>query len=390
MSIGRDVTDLRQAERSLIQAERLSSLGEVVAGVAHELNNPLSGVMGYAELLRADGHDPAQIRDLDRIVESAVRCQKIVLKLLSFARKHRPEKKYQSVNECVRKVLDLKAYHLRSSQIEAMLELDPGLPRTCYDLHQIEQVVLNLLNNAEQAIASIKTPGRIVLRTGTREESGFVQVEADGPGIPPAIRDRSFDPFFTTKGLGQGTGLGLSVSYGIVHEHGGRIEVASGADQRGTRFTVLLPLIEGEEVSESEPEGEWVAGASALRGRSVLVAEDEPVVLELFSRVLTDSGARVALARDGAEAWAKLQQDDYDLIVADLCMPNLSGQQLYEKVAAERPDLLRRFVFATGDLARPDTLSFLEGLPNRFLTKPLDVETVRRVLTQALGSAVPN
>jgi CheY-like chemotaxis protein len=348
-----------------------------VAGVAHELNNPLSGVVGYAELLRTQASDPAQIRDLERIVESAMRCQKIVFKLLSFARKHAPEKKYQSLNDCVAKVLDLKSYHLRSSQIETRLELHPNLPETSFDFHQIDQVILNVLNNAEQAIRSVRRSGTISLRTGVEGDEVYLEVEDDGPGVPDDVRDRVFDPFFTTKDYGQGTGLGLSVSYGIAQEHGGRIELLPRHAGSGTRFRLWLPIIQGE--VEEQP-------AHPLEGRQILVAEDEPVVLELLARLLTDAGATVTMAQDGEEAWKLLLETDFDLVVTDLCMPNVCGQELYERVASTRPELMRRFVFATGDLVRRETLAFLERLPNRILTKPLEVETVRRVLYQAMDS----
>jgi len=384
--IGRDVTKLRRVERRLAQAERLSSLGEIVAGVAHELNNPLSGVVGYAELLRSNAGDPEQIQDLQRIVESAMRCQRIVLKLLSFARKQPPEKRFNDLNDCVSKVVDLKLYHLQSSEIETVLELDPALPGTCFDFQQIEQVVLNLLNNAEQAIGAIRRSGKIVMRTGSEAGRIFVEVTDDGPGIPEDVRERVFDPFFSTKELGKGTGLGLSVSYGIVQEHDGEIEVhaASGG---GTTFRVSLPVIEGEEHLVGPPLAEIGREASRLRGCRILVADDEPTVLELFARLLRQEGAEVTAARDGSEAWDRLGECEFDLVIADLRMPNLSGQELYERVAEERPELMRRFVFATGDLVRPETTSFLEGLPNRILTKPLELETVRRVLSQAIEAA---
>jgi len=385
--IGRNVTQLRKVERSLAQAERLSSLGEVVAGVAHELNNPLSGVVGYAELLRGGATDPEQLQDLERIVESAMRCQKIVFKLLSFARKHPAEKSYQSLNDCVSKVLDLKSYHLQSSQIETVLELAPDLPETSFDFHQIEQVVLNLLNNSGQAIGAVNRAGRIVLRTGSAGGRVFVEVEDDGPGVPETVRERVFDPFFTTKALGQGTGLGLSVSYGIVQEHGGRIEMRPRRiDQPGACFRVELPIVKGERPSR-DGTGARSKESAALSGKRVLVADDEPVVLELFARLLRQEGAKVTMAQDGEEAWQRLQHQEFDLIIADLRMPNLSGQELYQRVSAEYPELLRRFVFATGDLMRHETMSFLEGLPNRILTKPLEQETVRRVLSQALAAA---
>ena len=386
--IGRDVTKLRQVERSLTQAERLSSLGEVVAGVAHELNNPLSGVVGYAELLRSQASDPSQLRDLQRIVESALRCQKIVFGLLSFARKHVPEKKYQSLNACVEKVLDLKSYHLRSSQIQTVLELDPNLPQTSFDFHQIDQVILNLLNNAEHAIRAVRRSGKIVLRTRVEGNEVVLEVEDDGPGVPEDLRDRVFDPFFTTKDYGEGTGLGLSVSYGIVQEHGGRLELLPGRPGGGAAFRVSMP-ISGEEQASAPalPAAEARPGKRLLEARSVLVVEDEPVVLDLLARLLTDVGAHVTMAQDGEEAWRLLTSESFDLVVTDLCMPNVSGQELYERVCKERPGLMRRFVFATGDLVRAETLAFLDGLPNRILPKPLEVETVRRVLAQALSAA---
>jgi two-component system NtrC family sensor kinase len=367
-------------EKSLAQAERLSSLGEVVAGVAHELNNPLSSVMGYAQLMLAGASDLERLRDLERIVESAARCQRIVYKLLSFARQHPPEKKYQNLNDSVNRVLDLKGYQLRSSQISTHLELQADLPSTSFDSHQIEQVILNLMNNAEQAISSLKSPGNIAIRTGARDGSVFVEIEDDGPGVPAAIRDRVFDPFFTTKDVGQGTGLGLSVSFGIVEEHGGRLEYGPASGDGGARFTLWLPIVKGEKAEPRVPAPAAKPQESPLRGRRILVAEDEPLVLELFNRVLSDDGAEVTLAHDGEEAWQWLEDEEFDLVIADLRMPNMDGQRLYERVAAERPDLLSRFVFATGDLARPETVEFLQDLPNRILTKPLEVETVRRVL----------
>jgi PAS domain S-box-containing protein len=385
--LGRDVTDLRRAERSLAQAERLSSLGEVVAGVAHELNNPLSAVLGYAQLLQGDATREALERDLSRIVESARRCQKIVLNLLSFARKHPAEKKLSDLNLPARKVADLKSYHLRASKVEAVLDLAESLPPALFDVHQIEQVVLNLVNNAEQAIQAAGRVGRITVRSYATADEVVLEVEDDGPGIAPNLRHRIFDPFFTTKEAGQGTGLGLSVSYGIVQEHGGRIELRPDRPGRGACFAVVLPRAQG--VVAPEPAAEAPAAARPLAGRRVLVAEDEPFVLDLFSRLLEQDGAKVTLARDGEEAWQRILETDFDLVVADLRMPNLDGRGLFERVVEEKPSLVRRFVFATGDLVRRESLEFLEGLPNRILAKPLDIDNVRRVLVQAVASARP-
>ncbi len=385
--IGRDVTRLRRVEKSLAQTERLSSLVEVVAGVAHELNNPLSSVLGYAELCLANPSAPTTARDLERIVESARRCQRIVQNLLSFSRQHTPETKRQNLNACVVKVLELKSYHLRSSGIEVEVDLDPALPEASFDFHQMEQVLLNLINNAEQAIGAADRQGRIAVRTRRAAGEVRVEIEDDGPGVPPSVRHRIFDPFFTTKEPGQGTGLGLSVSYGILQEHGGRLELLPDRPGRGACFVIGLPrgVEEASPAPASEDAGASVRSGTPLHGRRILVADDEPQLLELFARVLEGDGAEVTVARDGEEAWEKIREREFDLIVADVRMPALDGRALYERVVSERPEMIRRFVFSTGDLVRQETLRFLESQRNPILAKPLDADGIRRVLAEALS-----
>ena len=385
--VGRDVTDIRRAERGLAQVERLSTLGEIVAGVAHELNNPLSAVLGYSELLRRGTEDESQLADLERVVAGARRCKRIVQNLLGFARKHQPERKQADLNASVRKVVELRAYSQRSHGIETILDLNVDLPTTLFDPYQIEQVVMNLVTNAEQAIRedSTRGQGRIIVRTYRSEGGLHVEVEDDGPGIPRDAFPRIFDPFFTTKEIGNGTGLGLSVSFGIVQEHDGHLEARPPVPGRGACFVMRIPCVEGVAADCKEAAAVVANGDTALRGRRILIAEDEPLVRDFLTRLLGLEGAEVVEACDGEEAWEKLAHADFDLVIADLRMPRMDGQELYERIAEERPELLRRLVFSSGDLAREETVTFLRGLPNRLLAKPLQVETVRHVLRRALG-----
>jgi two-component system NtrC family sensor kinase len=385
--VGRDVTDIRRAERTLAQVERLSTLGEIVAGVAHELNNPLSAVLGYSELLRRNAEQESEIDDLERVVDAARRCKRIVQNLLGFARRHQPERKRADLNTSIHRVIDLRAYHQRASGIRTELHLDPDLPTTLFDPYQVEQLIMNLVTNAEQALRTdpASPGGAITVRTRPEPSALVVEVEDDGPGISQEVYPRIFDPFFTTKEVGQGTGLGLSVSFGIAQEHGGSLEARPPIPGRGACFVLRIPRADAALAdSDVREETKVDTGDSALSGRRILVAEDEPVVRDLLCRLLSQDGIEVTAARDGEEAWEKIAKTDFDLVIADVRMPRLDGQELYERVAEERPEMLRRFVFASGDLARAETVTFLESLPNRLLAKPFQVETVRHIVRRVL------
>ncbi|MEK7721466.1 MAG: ATP-binding protein, partial [Elusimicrobiota bacterium] len=222
--------ELKDLREQLTQAEKLSVLGQVLSGVAHEINNPLTGIMGFAELLLKEKlveENPQVREDLASILHESVRCREVVKGLTVFARKHKPEKTYVSVNELIEQSLKLEASQLRTRNISVLLELDPGLPRTMADYHQLQQVFMNLFINAQQAMTEYKGGGRLTVRTRLKGSRIQAEVEDNGPGIPPENLPRVFDPFFTTKSPGKGTGLGLSLSYGIVSEHGGSIRVES-------------------------------------------------------------------------------------------------------------------------------------------------------------------
>jgi PAS domain S-box-containing protein len=383
--VGRDVTELREAQDRLIQTEKLSSMGEVVAGVAHELNNPLSGVLGFSQLLLMQDPDSPMMPHLEKINASARRCQKIVKNLLSFARRDKLERKYLGLNGILRKTLDLKRYQLQINNIEVVCELDPELPCTLLDFHQMQQVFLNLLNNAEQAIlAGSHRPGRLAIRTS--HEDGVIRAEIvdNGTGMDQACLRRAFDPFFTTKEKGQGTGLGLSVSYGIVREHGGSLWAESRKGE-GARFVVEVPAMgDGRERSDESAPEDPVASAAGPAGARVLVVDDEPVILDLLISTFGDAGYRVDTANSGTEAAEKIRSRRFDVVVTDVQMPRMSGMELYREILSIHPDMEGRVVFMTGDLVNRETVQFLAGMNTRAILKPFDISEMLNAVREAL------
>ena len=366
-----DVTDRRETEERLLETARLVSVGELAAGVAHELNNPLAGVLGFAQLLMAGELSPSIRVDIRRIYEQAERANKVVQNLLSFARKRQPERKYIDLTTTIARAVALKVYDFSVSNIHLSFDLPTDFPHTMADDHQLQQVFLNILLNGEQAMVEAKGRGTLHIKarhTGDRIRLSFAD---DGPGIAPDQVKKIFDPFFSTKGVGRGTGLGLSICYGIIQEHGGRIWVESQLGE-GATFHVELPVLPPEEGPEC---GKHVA--TLVPPQSILVVDDETVVRDLLFQVLSGDGHAVDLASNGEEGWASIRSKRYGCIIMDLRMPGISGQQLYQQTRSYDADLARHIIFITGDTARPEVRDFLEETGNPVIGKPFDLEELR-------------
>ena len=381
------VDRLKTTQAQLIQSEKLSGIGEFVAGVAHELNNPLTSVMGFSELLAKADADPQHKRFLEMINKSAQRCHKIVQSLLSFARRRAPERKLSSINELVESAVEFLQYQLRTSNIEVSTRLDPYLPKAMVDPHQIQQVFLNIINNARQAIEGHQPKGFIQIRTETCGDLVRISFQDNGPGIEERNLSRVFDPFFTTKEVGKGTGLGLSLCYGMVKEHGGAITVRSRPGE-GATFVIDLPLAAVVEEMVEKKESPIPAPVSPTEGvgKKVLVIDDEEAILQMVRETLAEQGYEVDIARDGESALSRLGQTTYDLALCDWKMPGLNGQQIYERVRISNPALSERMIFFTGDVINDKAERFLRESRRVCLSKPFSLVEFRAAIGKALAS----
>jgi signal transduction histidine kinase len=382
------VETLRNTQEQLIQSEKLSGVGEFVAGVTHELNNPLAAVMGFSEMLKDADVDAKHRRYLDMIHKSAQRCQKIVQSLLSFARRHQPERKPVSVNSLIEAVLEIIQYQLRTGNIEVTTQLDPSLPVVFADSHQIQQVLLNVINNARQAIEAHQARGSIKIITEADEQNIRVIIHDNGPGIPEENLRRIFDPFFTTKEVGKGTGLGLSLCYGIIREHGGTITPLNRHGE-GATFIIELPVMH---ISADTAEMLGIAEAATPNlgeghGRKILVIDDEEPILQMIRENLLRHGYDADIANDGETGLRQLKQNNYDVVFCDWKMPGLTGRQVYESLRATSPGLCDRFVFITGDVINEPMREFLEKEERLCLAKPFTLGEFRDALKTVLAAA---
>jgi signal transduction histidine kinase len=381
------LADLRVAQQRLVQSERLSAVGELVAGVAHELNNPLTAVLGFASILQATA--PAELQlDVSPIVEGATRARRIVQNLLTFARQREANLEEVNLNQAVRHVLNLYSYLLRSDGVVVVERLATDLPTTMADMTAIQQVLLNLINNARQALASWPGDRRIGVRTyvlpaeaGGPQRVGF-EVTDTGPGIQPEHMQVLFEPFFTTKPVGEGTGLGLSICYGIVKQYGGEIRVESEPG-KGARFVVELPVGHLTTLRMPAPA---VAAQHAPAERRVLVIDDEPTVAALVERLLTGKGYRVETCLDGLAVPALLHHGNYDLIISDIKMPGFGGAQVYAEVTRRSPEMRRRLLFISGDTLSLSTREFLSGSGCPFLEKPFEIDEFLALVERLLAT----
>ncbi len=376
----RDVTEERLMQERLLQSEKMVSVGQLVSGVAHELNNPLTGIMGFAQLLLGRELDERTRQDVEVIHGEADRASKIVQNLLSFARRKRAEKEPADLNALLERVLELRSYGLRVKNIDVELDLDAKLPETMVDTNQVQQVFLNLIINAEQAMLGAGERGTLTVTSRRDNDLVRLTLHDDGPGMTPDTLRRIFDPFFTTKQVGEGTGLGLTISYGIIEEHGGRIW-ADSRPGRGTTFTVELPIVQGRERrAQAAREDE----APSVAARSILVVDDEQSIQRLLGSILQMDGHHVDTARNGREALDYIARQRYDVIVTDIKMPDMGGRDLYRALLELDRDLARRTIFITGDTVSPETRTFLEEVNNPCLAKPFRVREVRDTISQIL------
>ena len=373
---------IQERTHQLLEAEKLATMGNLLAGVAHELNSPLSVILGQVGLFATTAADDSARARAREIGEAAERCAHIVRRFLTIAQRHPPERGHVSLNLLLRDAVELLAFELRIDNIEVQLDLESDLPLVWADGHQLKQVAVNLIANARQAMREASAPRRLSFLTRHEVQSRRVRIEvADtGPGIPPEIQARIFEPFFTTRPEGEGTGLGLALARGIIEGHGGAISVESRPGE-GARFLIELP-VETPRLTHGEPE--TFEAALPVPGKTILVVDDEPAVAALLAEGLSRDGYKVDTAANGAIALRKLAAQNYDLIISDSGMPVLSGPELYLELERREPHLAQRFVFVTGDVLNSSTRAFLEQTGAPQLEKPFTLESVKRVVRRAL------
>ena len=394
---GRDVTDLKRLEEQLIQAEKLAAMGQMLAGVAHELNNPLTAILGVTELLRERaGGDESTRRQLELTHRQARRAARIVQNLLEFSRPASPQKKPLDLNNLLERTLQLHEHSLRRNNIEVDFHLHADLPGVIGDANQLIQVFLNLVTNAEQAIREVRDSGRIQIRARRHGNQLMITVQDDGVGIRPEALQRIFDPFYTTKRPGGGTGLGLSICMSIIREHGGNIE-AETLPAGGSAFTVYLPAASGQQPgSPSDASDARVASsetvqatADLLRGRAVLVLDDEESIRMLLHEGLSAQGLRVACAATTEEALAHLGRSSFDVFLCDLHLSSggytVDGREAAGRILDAAGKQKPLVIYMTGDLIE-STPGAAGGEP-LCLQKPFRISDVLALLRDVLSDA---
>ncbi len=401
----RDLTEMREIERdraeqlaariaseaevvrqreALQQSEKMAAFGSLLAGVAHELNNPLSIVIGNALLLAEKMEGSAEAERAQRVQAAAERCGRIVRSFLAMARQHKAEMRPVTVQTLVDPTLQLLAYSMRTSGVTVEQDIAPDLPPLLCDPDQMIQVLSNLLTNARHALEEQSQPRRVRLTAYADGEWAQIEVADNGPGVPDAIRSRMFDPFFTTKPVGSGTGIGLAVSRGIVEAHGGSLVLAP-SESAGACFVIRLPL-----AREASPVP-GVTNASGvpqmLPARTALVVDDEPEIGELLGEMLRKLGYCFEMEVSGEAAQEALMQRDYDVVLCDLRLPGLDGPALYDWMAEHRPHLCARTAFITADTLSASSHRFLARAARPVLEKPFVPAELRELLAQILPDA---
>jgi two-component system NtrC family sensor kinase len=377
-----DVTEQQALETQLVQTEKLAAVGQLVSGVAHELNNPLTSIAGLSEFLLEQKELGKKDRGhLQVIHEQAERAGRIVRNLLTFARKGSTERVPVDLNDVIRRTLQLTAYELKMKDVTVERELSGALPEVLGDRHGLQQVVLNLVTNAAQAVAeNPRERRREITITTWFDGHVHLRVADTGPGIPDELAASVFTPFFTTKEPGKGTGLGLSITYSIVASHGGQITLEPRNPRGGAAFRVDFPPAPADAVRpELTPvHGTPVPNASSGVKRTILLVDADPAVQRTIKALFSGDGHDVEIAGDPKHALDLALRGGFDLVITDAraMAPGKRGTLLAEELVARMPALRERIIVATGDV-RPATEETLARLGVRYVRKPFNLRDLR-------------
>lgn len=384
-----DVTERRTAEaelarsrEALMQSEKLAALGSLLAGVSHELNNPLAAIVGQADMLTEDAAGTPLEQRAQRIGAAAERCARIVQTFLAMARQRERQVISVSMNDVISSALELTEYGLRTAGIAVRVNFGSALPPVQGDRDQLHQVLVNLIVNSQQAMEKGETFEKVLTIRTSVNQAGRVLVDVmdSGPGVPEAVRHRIFDPFFTTKkqqGSGGGTGIGLSFSQGIVAAHGGTLTIESS--RRGAHFRIELPAAAAEPIMVVPAEATIIAEPVSAR-RRCLVVEDEADVADTLRELIEREGYEVSVAPNGIEALHALEREEFDMVVSDLRMPQLNGPELHARLSETHPELVARMAFVTGDTIGDAMGEFARNCGRPVLEKPFTRAGVRALL----------
>jgi signal transduction histidine kinase/ActR/RegA family two-component response regulator len=390
--IFREQTEKIQLEQQLRQAEKLSALGQMISGIAHELNNPLTAINGYLELI-LENHDLADTTrgDLEKVASEGNRAAKLVTQFLHFAHERQAQRAVVDINQTIRRVVELREFEFRIAGVDLKLDLDESLPRTLLDPDQAQQILLNLINNALHALVESPPPLKMTIRSRAEPEWIRLEIEDSGPGVTDTQAPHIFEPFFTTKEVGSGTGLGLSIAHSIMTDHGGRIEYRN-AESGGAIFTLLFPVTTDDDTDDTETEiinkAQIVKQSSASGPASILVLDDEKSIADMLGEMLEILGHTPTVCNAAGQALELIKETDFDLILSDYRMPNINGEQFYREVLKMKPDLASRIIFLSGDVVNQETQAFLQSTGNPKLDKPFNLAAVREAIELALSERV--
>jgi signal transduction histidine kinase/PAS domain-containing protein/ActR/RegA family two-component response regulator len=374
--------ELATQQEMLFQNEKMSALGELLAGVAHELNNPLSIVVGHSLMLREETHEPDTLRRIDKISNAAERSAKIVKTFLAMARQQPTKMEPVDLKSIITTSVDVAGYGKSQDGLEIVCDLPADLPEITADGDQITQVVINLIMNSQQAItqSSIGNLIKVQARLGRRKDSVKIVIKDNGPGVPDNIGGRIFEPFFTTKEVGDGTGIGLAFCHRIIHSHGGKIWLDQSYT-KGSKFCITLPVA----APHAEEDPLEPLRRSAAEARRILVVDDETDVGDFIAEVLRKEGFDIDVAQSGRDAFDFLENNAYDAVLSDLNMPGVDGRGLYERLSNDFKELAQRTAFITGDTMGETSQKLLQSSKRPYLEKPVSPNEVRKLVYDLLS-----